>query len=209
MSATLLELLENKNTNEKGKSLLQLVDSYTVIDLETTGLNPKTDEIIEIGAVKVVDNLIVKSFQSLVRPTVPISEFITSLTKIDNRMVKDAPVLKDILGRLLVFIGDDIVVGHNVNFDVNFIIAGSLRCFKRGFPNDFIDTMRISRRLYPKEKHHRLCDLEERFSLCNENAHRALSDVMLTKECYDHMKEYVENSGISLLELMHQNKSQE
>lgn len=206
MSATLLELLENKNTDEKGKSLLELADCYTVVDLETTGLDPKVDEIIEIGAVKVVDNEISDSFQSLVKPNCEISDFITSLTGIDNEMVADAPCLKDILGKLLVFIGDDIVVGHNVNFDVNFIIAGSLKCFKRGFSNNFIDTMRISRKLYPQEKHHRLCDLEERFCLHNENAHRALSDVMLTKKCYDHMKNYVDSSGLSLLELMHQNK---
>ena len=181
-------------------------EDFVVLDLETTGLDPKVDEIIEIGAVKVRGDRITEKFQTLVKPEGTISDFITELTGISNSMVEDAPPLKDVLGKLIVFAGEDYIMGHNVNFDVNFIIAGCQKCYHMGFTNDFVDTMRLSRKLYPIEKHHRLCDLEERFHLHNENAHRALSDVMLTFKAYEHMKNYVEESGLSLLELMHQNK---
>ena len=206
MSATLLDRINNKDTYEKGESLLILPSDFVVLDLETTGLDPRVDEIIEIGAVRVRGDRITDKFETLVRPEGDISEFITGLTGIDNDMVSSAPPIRDVLGKLVVFAGEDIIMGHNVNFDVNFVIAGCQKCYHMGFTNDFVDTMRLSRKLYPAEKHHRLCDLEERFCLHNENAHRALSDVMLTYKAYEHMKKYVEDSGLSLLELMHQNK---
>lgn len=191
----------------KGKSLLEIVSNYVVLDLETTGLDPTWNEIIEIGAIRVRNHEIVETFSSLVKPDIPIDDFIASLTGITNEMVADAPAINAILPQLFDFVGNDIVVGHNVNFDINFLYDNSLRCTGRGFTNDFVDTMRLSRRLFPEEAHHRLADLELRFNLHNENAHRAMSDVLLTKECYDYMRRHIVNCDIDLAELTRKTNS--
>lgn len=181
---------------EKGQSLIDFPSDYVLLDLETTGLNPHNDSIIEIGAVRVNGFESVASFSSLVRPPVPISPFITDLTGISNEMVQDAQGIELVLPAFLSFVGSSLVMGHNVNFDVNFLYENCLRLFGHGFPNDFIDTLRLSRMLYPGERHHRLCDMEARFHLNNKNAHRALSDVILTKECYDAMRRHADERGI-------------
>src|SRR5699024_10738657 len=92
----------------KGQSLLAFPDNYTVFDIETTGLDSKYDEIIEIGALKIKNNKIIDQFSFLIKPTSPIGEFITELTGITNEMVSDAPNINEILPKFLEFIGDDI-----------------------------------------------------------------------------------------------------
>lgn len=182
----------------KGKSLLTPVDDYVVLDLETTGLDPVTNMIIEIGAVRVKNNIIVAEFAELINPHRRLDPFITSLTGITDSDLKGKPDIKEILPRFLEFVGDSIVVGHNVNFDINFIYNNCERLTGKGFSNDFIDTMRLSRKLFPSEKHHRLTDLEQRFCLHNENAHRALSDVITTNDAYQYMKKYMSDNNIVL-----------
>ena len=107
--------------SEKGKSLLQIVDDYVVIDLETTGLDPEYESIIEIAAMRVNGNAVVDSLSSLINPGYEIDEFITDLTGITNEMLASAPPIEDYLPEFLEFIKDSVLVGHNVNFDINFI----------------------------------------------------------------------------------------
>lgn len=179
---------ENSKRPEKGKSLLELPEDYVVVDLETTGLRPEIDEIIEIGAVRVRGFEITDTFSTLVYPANGIDPFITQLTGITAEMLENAPRITEALSQFLRFVDNDIVVGHNVHFDINFIYDKCIEWFGFGFSNDFIDTKRMSRKLFPEYRHHRLCDLEERFGLRNGQAHRALSDVMLTNDCYLYMR---------------------
>ena len=172
----------------KGRSLLAAVDDYVVIDIETTGLAPLFSEIIELGAVRVVNGVVTARFETLVRPAGVISAFITDLTGITNAMVQTAPEITLALPRYLDFIGDGIMIGHNVHFDVNFIYDHCQRWLNRPFPNDFIDTMRLSRRLYQGVKGHRLSNLVRRFGIGGTVEHRALSDVLKTQQCYEYMK---------------------
>ena len=119
-----IEIGINKSTNirdKKGQSLLLFPNEYIVFDIETTGLDASYDEIIEIGALKIKNNEIVDKFTSLIKPKYPIDEFITELTGITNEMVKDAPLINEVLPRFIDFIGDEILVGHNINFDINFV----------------------------------------------------------------------------------------
>lgn len=190
---------ENRKRPEKGKSLLEFPEDYVVVDLETTGLRPDLDEIIEIGAVRVQGQKITESFNTFVHPVNGIDPFITQLTGITPDMVEDSPRISNALSQLIRFVGDSIVVGHNVNFDINFLYDKCVECFGYGFSNDFIDTMRISRKLFPEYRHHRLCDLEERFDLHNEQAHRALSDVVTTNDCFQYMRNWVMTKGIELI----------
>lgn len=167
-----------------------VLSDYVVIDLETTGLNSQENEIIEFGAVAVMNNTIVDSFSQLVKPSAAIDPFITELTGISNEMVADAPCIEEAMEAFLQFVGDSVVLGHNITFDIAFVYDTCMRLWNRPFSNDYMDTLRMARKCYPQERHNRLCDLEVRFGLRNERAHRALSDVLLTKQCYDRMKQF-------------------
>ena len=118
---------------EKGRSLLINLSDYIVLDLETTGLDPKYDSIIEAAAAQIHNGEIVKTFQSLINPGFEISGFITELTGISNDMLTTAPELEQVFPKFLDFVGDSIVVGHNVNFDVNFIYDNCMYLFEKAF----------------------------------------------------------------------------
>lgn len=170
-----VESSKNKKKRNKGKSLLTFPDNYCVIDIETTGLDPNFDEIIELAAIRVSNNQIVETFQSLVNPICEIDEYIEQLTGITNSMVADAPKIEEILPDFLSFIGDSVLVGHNINFDINFIYDCALQ-FDEIFSNDFIDTMRLSKKLYPQFAHHRLTDMVALLQIPVTAKHRALAD---------------------------------
>lgn len=114
-------ILPKQKRPNKGKSLLVFPDDYTVIDIETTGLDPLFDDIIEIAGIKYRENKEIERFQSLINPGRKIGDFIVELTGITNEMLLDAPSIETVLPRFLEFVGNDTIVGHNVHFDINFI----------------------------------------------------------------------------------------
>lgn len=173
-----------------GRVVSRPLSNYVVIDVETTGLDPEKDRIIELAAVRVVRNEVVETFTSLVNPEIEISDFISNLTGITNEMLADAPRIQDILPSFLDFIGDAVVLGHNVVFDVKFVYCACMRCFSDGFPNNFADTLRWSRRLFPEYRSHKLKDLIKRFDITVDDQHRALSDALAAHQCYQYMKQY-------------------
>ena len=173
----------------KGKSTIDLLSDYIIFDIETTGLDSSYDEVIEFGAIKVKNNKIVSKFNSLVKPKNEIDEYITELTGITNEMVKDAPTIEEILPDFMNYIGNDILIGHNVNFDINFIYDNLYRNKFDVLTNDFIDTMRISRKLLPELPHHRLIDLAKYFKIDLTNNHRSLKDCEITMNVYENLKE--------------------
>lgn len=177
----------------KGDSLLTFPESYVVIDIETTGLDPRFDDIIELAGIKYVNGTETERFQTLVYAEV--DEFITELTGITNEMLKDAPKIDDALPRFLAFIGDYIVVGHNVNFDINFIYDWAEYLNLSVFSNDFVDTMRISRKLYKELKSHKLSALSDYLDIENSVEHRALADCITTQGCFAKMRDYADKIG--------------
>lgn len=179
----------------KGKSLLAFPDVYIAIDIETTGLDPRLDEIIEIAGIKYINGIESARFQSLIRPYNYISAFITGLTGITNDMVKDAPRIDDVLPDFLAFVGNDTIVGHNVNFDVNFIYDYAEMLHLPYFSNDFVDTMRLSRRLYADMENHKLVTLITYLGIGDTVEHRALSDCICTQQCLTKMKAYADQIG--------------
>ena len=172
----------------KGKSIIDILDDYIVFDIETTGLDSSYDEIIEIGAIKVKNNMVVSKFNSLVKPKNRIDDYITKLTGITNEMVEDAPTIGDILPNFMDYIGNTVLIGHNVNFDINFIYDNLYRNKLDVLTNNFIDTMRISRKLIPDLSHHRLIDLAKYFEIDSTNNHRALKDCEITMNIYQQLK---------------------
>ena len=193
---------EKVNCRKKGKSILLPLSDFTVIDLETTGLDPSYDEIIELGAVRYRAGMEKEVFTSLVRPENEVSEFITDLTGISNEMLDGAPAIREILPAFLDFVGSDIIVGHNVNFDINFIYDAAEGLGFSPFSNDFLDTMRLSRRLFPEERHHRLKDLVGRFGVGKVPAHRALDDCRATAASLQYMYSHINKTGIDFSSLL-------
>lgn len=179
----------------KGKSLCLFPENCVVLDMETTGLDPRFDEIIEFGAIKIRNNQIMDSFSTLIQPTYPIDTFITDLTGITNEMLESAPSIEIVLPEILNFIGEDIIVGHNVNFDINFLYDISNGALK----NNFVDTLRLSRKIRKDLPNHKLATLVEAFQIPSETSHRALADAEQTFQCLIALKNYAEKHNIDIL----------
>ena len=167
-----------------GSRILEFKKDYCVIDIETTGLNPGWDKIIEISALKVRNNIITDKFTSLINPSIEISPFITQLTGITNEMLLTAPPLKEILPNFISFINDDVVLGHNITFDLYFLSTESLQLLGKNFTNDYINTLPLSRKIFPELSSHQLSVLAENLKITTP-AHRAECDCITTKELYD------------------------
>ena len=175
----------------KGKSLLDLPDNYIVVDLETTGLDPVGCEIIEIGAIRCVGGEELDRFESLIKPSGPLPSIITQITGLRDSDLQEAPSIDEVLPEFLNYVGDSILVGHNVNFDVNFLYEKTLEHTGALFTNSFVDTLRLSRILYPGVRSHKLADMGRLCRIPNRSAHRAMADVEQTWRLYEYMKHRV------------------
>ncbi len=176
-------------TVPKGRRLKKAPDDYVVLDVETTGFSYTNDEIIEIAAIKYSQSVEVDRFSSLVKPVQPISELITDITGITNEMVAQAPVIADVLPSFLEFIGDAALLGQNITFDIGFIGTAKFALCKEWFLNDFLDTLNLSRECLPQLASHKLGIVAKALGVPYENAHRALSDCVITHEVYLKLKE--------------------
>ena len=155
--------------------------TFCVLDLETTGGSPATCEITEIGAVKYRGGELVGRFQTLVNPGCEIPPTITILTGITHAMVVDAPMIDEALPTFLEFIGDSVIVGHNVRFDMSFLNAASERLGYGRLGNRTVDTAALARRLVrPDVRNLRLGTLAAHFRSPVTPNHRALADAEAT-----------------------------
>lgn len=160
----------------------RMTDSYIALDLETTGLEPKRDKIIEIGAVRVRRGKTEAFFQSLVNPGRPVGEHVCALTGIDNRMLGSAPEMGEALEPLLAFIGEDVLVGHRILFDYSFLKKEAVN---RGIPFEKkgIDTLKLARKFLPGLESRKLGDLCRYYGIVHK-AHRALGDAEAASALY-------------------------
>ncbi len=153
------------------------MDEYIVLDIETTGLAFRTEKITEIGAVKVKNGEIVDEFESFVNPEIPIPSRVVELTGITDEMVKDADTIEIVMPKFLEFIGDLKLVAHNADFDIGFLKYNAEKIGLK-MDNEYIDSLAISRNLFPEFKKHKLGIIAEKLGIVVENAHRALDDVI-------------------------------
>lgn len=165
----------------------RIPDSFTVIDLETTGLNPKTDKIIEVGAVRVRAGVVTEEFASLVNPGRKLEDRITELTGISDKELETAPYVEEVLPQLISFIGEDILVGHRVLFDFSFIKKAAANN-KLTFEKKGIDTLKLARRFLPEAESKKLTFLCEYYGIPLK-AHRAVEDARATAELYRKLAE--------------------
>lgn len=149
--------------------------TYIVFDIETTGLDVEAETFTEIGAVKLSGGEVVDRFSQLIDPEKPIPQKIVELTGITDRMVEGMPKISEVLPKFLEFCGDSTVVAHNAKFDVGFVRAFAK---KQGmtFCNEALDTVALSRELYPDERVHKLNIVAKRLGVTLENHHRAVDD---------------------------------
>lgn len=171
----------------KGKYISDFPSDYTVVDIETTGLSPDKCEIIEISALRVRNDEIVDTFSTLIKPSKKIDPFIVRLTGITDDMVAEAPKIKAVLPEFMNFVAEDYILGHNVNFDINFIYDNWKKYFKKEFNNDYIDTMKLSR-VHCDLPSHRLKALAKHYDVSIKGHHRALVDCEITFKIYKHIK---------------------
>ena len=178
------------NSRAKGRRLDRYYPEYVLFDIETTGLSPVYDEIIELSAVKVSHGSIIDTFDTLIRPDRKIPRSATAVNGITNEMVKDAPTLEESMPDFLEFIRGYKLVGHNIHsFDTNFIYDAAYRLCGVQVSNDYVDTLYMARKCLPKLAHHRLGDVCEYFGIDTQGAHRALNDCIMNHKCYEKMGE--------------------
>jgi len=185
---------------EYPKSILASAECYIALDIETTGLNPAQEQILELAAAKMESGKLTARFSQLVNPGVRIPPFITGLTGIRDEMVADAPKIKEVMPAFLDFLGDSLLLGHNTAFDLRFIRYNSMVVMKHRVMNPYMDTLRISRILFPDLPNHKLTTLINAFHVGDTVEHRALSDAIQTAWCYEYMKGYAKEKGIPLEE---------
>lgn len=151
-------------------------DEYICFDLETTGFNAKSDKIIEIGAVRVKNNVIQDEFCTFVDPKIPVPERITEVTGITSDMVKGAPTEDIAIKNFIDFCKDSpVLVAHNANFDVSFIKAATKR-LGIDFSFTYVDTVPMSRALIMSIKNHKLDTVAKFLKIPEFNHHRASDD---------------------------------
>lgn len=181
--------------DDLGQPLIEV--TFVVIDLETTGGSPDHDAITEIGAVKLQGGTCLGTFQSLVDPGVAIPPFITYLTGITEAMVAPAPRIDAVLPLLTRFIGDAVVVGHNVGFDLRFLDANLRRHGHDPLANQVVDTCSLARRLVREEvRDCKLATLADRFGLPHRPTHRALDDALATGDLLHALLERAGSIGV-------------
>lgn len=156
--------------------------SFVVLDIETTGTSANEDRVTEIGAVKIIDGKIIEKFVTFVNPERKIPEEVVNLTGINDEMVENAPVFKEIAGDFYKFCYGSIIVAHNINFDYTFIKRLSKPC-DYVYGNRGIDTLALSRKLLPNLSNHKLNTVCEHFGI-EFLHHRAYSDALATANMF-------------------------
>ena len=168
-----------------------MLKSYIAFDVETTGLNPQENEIIEIGALKVRDGKVAERFTEFIHPLCPISPQITGLTGITNDMVADARPRKQVVSDFINFCEDDVLIGHNVSFDYSFMKSSAAKD-GMSFEKLGIDTLRIAQKVHSGLDSKSLGRLCEYYHIENKSAHRAYHDALATAKLYQTLAHYFE-----------------
>lgn len=176
---------------------------FAVFDIETTGLEAEKDRITEIGAVKIKGGSVVDTFSTFVNPGIHIPEFITKLTGITDEMVEDAPDIGQALDSFFSFVGKLPVIAHNAAFDTGFIKYNARKSGKR-FGNTIIDTLQLSRSLFPELGKYKLNLVAKHLGVKLENHHRAVNDAGAAARIFIKCMEILKNKGVKTAGEIHQ-----
>lgn len=158
------------------------MNSIVALDIETTGLDPEKEAILEIAAVRFNDRRVEAEWSTLVNPGRPVPPFITQLTGITDQMVREMPPLKAVLAQFKEFVGDDPVLGHNIRFDLSFLRRLGILQF-----NEYLDTYDLAAVLMPTAGRYNLSALTQLLAIPLSATHRALDDARVTRVIYQLM----------------------
>ncbi|MFA5840035.1 MAG: 3'-5' exonuclease [Candidatus Margulisiibacteriota bacterium] len=170
---------------------------FVIVDIETTGLEPSLCEITEIGAMKVMGKEFKDVYSSLIKTKYPIPAEITRLTGIDDEMVKDSPDANSVLKKFVAFLGDAVLIAHNVDFDIPFIKHHLKKNLSLEINNPALCTVKLSRKLLPQLPNHKLHTVAAHYGINVQNRHRAMGDVELTFQVWEHFIQRLKEQGIS------------
>lgn len=174
--------------NNRGRKIEKYIPDYVVFDLETTGISSTYDEVIEISGIKVRGGQVTDEYTSLVNPERSIPRGASQVNGITDDMVRNAPVFRDVLMDFFEFLGDDVLIGHNIhNFDMRFVYRDAERYYGKLPGNDYIDTLSVARNYLPQLSHYRLVDLASFYDISVKGAHRALNDCRMNQQVYEHL----------------------
>jgi DNA polymerase III subunit epsilon len=174
--------------------------SFCVLDVETTGLSPQYNNIIEIGIVRVKNLKIAGKYQSLINPGRDIPAFITGFTGISNDDVYNAPFFENIAEEITEFIGSDVIAGHNLSFDKSFLRREFNYCGKEEPRNPNLCTLKVARRIFPLLKSKSLSSVSSFLKIKNSSSHRALGDAETTAKILIKIAKHVKkNLGFETL----------
>lgn len=162
--------------------------SYVAFDLETTGLRPTEDRILEIGAVRVEEGEVTETYETFIDDQIEIPPGITDLTGITREMVAGSPPMEEAVGRFLEFAGDSVLLGHNVLFDYSFMKASVLR-MGGTYERRGLDTLAIARLCLPELHGKALNNLACYYGIPQEHHHRALDDALTAARLYERLRE--------------------
>lgn len=170
-------------------------DTFVVFDLETTGIGAKSNQIIEVGAVKIQNRTITDRYSTFVNPYRPIPFHITQLTSIDDSMVKEAPGIETVLPEFIQWCDDAVMVAHNASFDIGFVTQ---KAKELNMETNFtvIDTVSMSRAVLPELRNYKLDTVAKKLGVSLENHHRAVDDAGATAEIFLHLIKRLESRGI-------------
>ena len=192
----LIDDLKEIVTNPKGQTFQE---SFVVFDIETTGFSPVKNRVIEIGAVKIENQKVTGRFFSFINPETPIPFQIEQLTGIRDEMVINAPLIEEVLPDFLSFCEGSILVAHNANFDISFMKHNAER-LGLNFDFTYIDTLGISRLLFPSHKKHTLDAVAKHMGVVLTSHHRAVDDAECTAQIFLKMIPMLIELGASSLQ---------
>ena len=166
---------------------LNIDSEFVVFDIETTGLSPRTDDIIEIGAVKVANRKVVDSFSTFIHIKRSLPAKIIELTSITDDILQNQPEITSALPDFFKFAGNSALVAHNASFDVSFIKNKALEYLNQSYDPSVLDTLELSKALIKDVKNHRLNTLTKKLGIKLENHHRAVDDANATAQLFLHL----------------------
>lgn len=184
-----------------------MINEYVVVDVETTGLHPKSDRIIEIGMIKVRENKVVEEYETYVNPAMEIGEFITGLTGITQKDLAQAPYIEDVMEQVITFVEDLPLMGHQIGFDYAFLKKAAVQ---NGFSFEKygLDTLKIARKYATNIESKTLESLCSHYGIAHK-AHRAKEDALATHMLYQKLlEEYPQAKEERLVQMQFQVKKE-
>ncbi len=174
-----------------------LLSDFVAVDVETTGLKPISHRVIEVGMVRYVGGQEVDAYAQLVNPGRRLPAYISKLTGISDHDLENAPPFEEIAEAVSTFIGDAIVVGHNVGFDLRFLNAELKRSGLPGLINETVDSMMLARAVLENIRRLSLESVAKTLGIAAKDTHRALGDAMLSAQCAQLLLQIAEDQGVA------------